>query len=212
MNKRIRLLISRGAESKYLSHLDVSRVWIRACRRAGLNVKYSEGFSPRPKLTIAAPLPVGVMAQADFLEIECAELARTVMQVLPTALPAGFGVHGAMEIDSAAPSLQASVYSAEYNLLVPCGLSLENIQGRLKAFLAAEEIIFKRLREGSMKEFNIRPLVLDAETKNLKDGILMMRVLLKCSMSGTGRSEEFCAALGLAAPLSITRTRLFLQD
>ena len=212
MSKRIRLLISRGEESKYLSHLDVSRIWVRACRRAGLNIKYSEGFSPNPKLIIASPLPVGVMAKADFLEIECEETARTVMQVLPSALPLGFGVHSAIEVAASLPSLQSLVSSAEYEVLVNCNFTYEELFQKIETFMDSESVIFKRVREGSSKEFNIRPLVLSAQIVSLQDGLLKMHLCLMCSPEGTGRCDEFCASTGLPVPISITRTRLFLRN
>jgi len=212
MSRRIRLLVSRGEECKYLSHLDVCRVWERACRRAGIKLKYSEGFSPHPKLTIAAPLPVGVTACADFLEIECDAMVRTVMQTLPSALPIGFEVHDAMEIDPAVESLQSLVHRAQYKVVVEYSGSVEQVEEKLRIFLEASEVLITRHREDRSKEINIRPLVLEARLENLENSRLTLILLLMCSAEGTGRCDEFCSALGLSAPLETCRTRLFLKE
>ena len=48
---RWRIRFSRGEELKYLSHLDLVRLWERGLRRAGVALAYSQGFSPHPHLS-----------------------------------------------------------------------------------------------------------------------------------------------------------------
>ena len=64
---RLRLKFSRGEKLKYLSHLDLMRLWERALRRAGLPAAYSEGFSPHPRISLASPLAVGVTSRAELM-------------------------------------------------------------------------------------------------------------------------------------------------
>jgi radical SAM-linked protein len=58
--QRLRITFARGKELKYISHLDLMRLWQRALRRADIPLAYSQGFSPHPRLSIAAPLAIGV--------------------------------------------------------------------------------------------------------------------------------------------------------
>jgi radical SAM-linked protein len=58
--QRLRIRFSRGEEIKYISHLDLMRLWQRALNRAGLEIAYSEGFNPHPRMSLAAPLALGV--------------------------------------------------------------------------------------------------------------------------------------------------------
>ena len=67
--QRLRVTFSRGEELKYLSHLDVMRLWERALRRADLPLAYSQGFSPHAKISIAAPLPLGVTGERELMDI-----------------------------------------------------------------------------------------------------------------------------------------------
>ena len=67
--QRLRLRFSKGEQLKYISHLDLARAWERAFRRAGLPVAHSQGFNPRPRLQIAAALPVGVTGRAEYLDV-----------------------------------------------------------------------------------------------------------------------------------------------
>lgn len=50
---------------KYISHLDLMRLFMRAMRRAGLPVKFSEGFSPHPKISIKRALKLGLESDSE---------------------------------------------------------------------------------------------------------------------------------------------------
>ncbi len=64
---RLRLRFCRGEEVKFISHLDIMRLWQRAFLRAGIPIAYSEGFSPHPRISLAAPLPLGITSEAVIL-------------------------------------------------------------------------------------------------------------------------------------------------
>ena len=66
---RLRVRFGRGPEVKFISHLDVMRFWERAFRRARIPLAYSEGFSPHPRISLAAPLPVGVTSEAELMDV-----------------------------------------------------------------------------------------------------------------------------------------------
>jgi len=57
---RLRVRFCRGEELKFISHLDIIRLWLRAMRRAGIPLEYTEGFSPHPRISLAVPLSVGL--------------------------------------------------------------------------------------------------------------------------------------------------------
>src|SRR5690242_6812802 len=67
--QRLRASFSRGQELRYITHLDLMRFWERALRRAQIDVAYSEGFSPHPQISLAAPLPVGVIARNELMDV-----------------------------------------------------------------------------------------------------------------------------------------------
>ena len=67
--QRLRLKFGRGEELKFLSHLDLMRLWERALRRAELPLAYSEGFTPHPRVALAAPLSVGVTSEAELMDV-----------------------------------------------------------------------------------------------------------------------------------------------
>ncbi len=82
---RLRLKFSRGEELKYISHLDLMRLWERALRRARIPIAYSEGFSPHPRLSLAAPLALGITSEAELIDIFLER--RLAPGLLTSALP-----------------------------------------------------------------------------------------------------------------------------
>ena len=62
------LCFSKEGDMKFISHLDLLRTFIRALRRAGIPVAYSQGFNHVPRLTFAAPLAVGMEGRNEYLD------------------------------------------------------------------------------------------------------------------------------------------------
>ncbi|MYG90977.1 MAG: DUF2344 domain-containing protein, partial [Chloroflexi bacterium] len=78
---RIHIRFAAEGPLKYVSHLDLMRVWERVFKRARLPLATSHGFSPRPKIALAAPLAVGVTSEAELLDVlltERVDLAETM--------------------------------------------------------------------------------------------------------------------------------------
>ncbi len=67
---RYRLTFSKVGIARLLSHLDMIRLFARAFRRAGLNMVYSEGYHPIPKISFSTALPVGMESLQEVCEIE----------------------------------------------------------------------------------------------------------------------------------------------
>lgn len=117
----IRLIFSfaRGEELKYLSHLDLIRLFIRALRRAGIAADFSRGITPRPRLSLAVPLPVGVTAGGEYGEIFLKESIspKQFVENLNLQLPPGIFINGARETEIEARSLGALIDCASYRAI-----------------------------------------------------------------------------------------------
>lgn len=65
-----RLLFQKTGNAIWISHLDLMRLFQRAFKRAGLHLKHTQGFNPRPSVSIALPLSVGVESQCELLDFD----------------------------------------------------------------------------------------------------------------------------------------------
>lgn len=67
---RVEFIFSKKGDMKYISHLDLMRLFMRAMRRAELPLKMTEGFSPHPKLSIKRALKLGVESDNEEARID----------------------------------------------------------------------------------------------------------------------------------------------
>ena len=85
----LRALFQKTGNAVYLSHLDLMRLFQRAFKRAGLPLTHTQGFNPRPSVSIALPLSLGVESRCELLDFEletdafsCDEICTRLNQAL----------------------------------------------------------------------------------------------------------------------------------
>lgn len=125
-------------ELRFLSHLDLMRLFERAARRAGLPLRFSEGYNTRPQLSLPTPHSVGIGGEDEPLLIELHEPAdpAELVRRLAAGLPAGAVPTGVVEILT--PAQRVRPDGAEYLCLLPPGVevssrSVEELRDRLAA-------------------------------------------------------------------------------
>ncbi|MBQ7797196.1 MAG: DUF2344 domain-containing protein [Lachnospiraceae bacterium] len=67
---KIRIKFSKQGNMIFIGHLDIMRYFQKVMRRADVNIRYSEGFSPHQIMSFAAPLGVGLTGSGEYLDIE----------------------------------------------------------------------------------------------------------------------------------------------
>lgn len=208
--QRLRVLFGRGEEIKYISHLDLMRMWERVFRRAGVPLAYSQGFNPQPRIALAAPLPVGMTSRGEIMDIWLVQplsSAEFKACVIPQ-LPPGAKILDVYEVSSVEPSLQSQLRWAEYTAVLKNNISSNEAMAKVAGLLAAKELPREWVRQKTVKRYDLRPFILDLSVENQNGSpVLMMR--LKADASGSGRPEEVLSALGLSAEdAQIERTKL----
>ncbi len=192
---------------RYISHLEQVRVWERAIRRAGLPLAYSGGFTPRPRLQVAAPLPLGFASEAEWLDLwlEQPVEPETIVRALTATLPEGLTIRNIEGVPPVAPSLPSQVVAARYVVTVETTVPADEIRRRIADLLAAETL----LRERRGRSYDLRPLILDLRLEKVSAGECVLTMLLSAREGATGRPEEVLDALGLADGFfRVTRRRI----
>ena len=210
---RLRVTFSRGEELKYLSHLDVMRLWERALRRANLPLAYSQGFSPHPKISIAAPLPLGVTGERELMDIVIQRRISPylVQKNLTSQLPKDMSITSVVQVPADVPSLQSQVRRAEYRVEVETDKPVDEIKAAIDSFLALAELPWQHKRDEEMRSYDIRKLVERVWFVEVRGTICVLGMCLRADGSASGRAEQVALALGFnGQPKSICRTGLFL--
>lgn len=198
--QRLRIVFAKEIELKYISHLDLLRVWERVLRRARVPLSYSQGFNPRPKLFFAAALPVGCTGRAEMLDLfleHRVELAQFAAG-LQGQLPAGLRLVSVREMELGLPALPSLVSAAEYEVRVEAQEDPESIQARIARLLESSSIPRRRERPDGARSYDLRPLVQGLRWVGRDGGVGVIRMRLRSDAHGTGRPDEVMAALGMA--------------
>jgi len=209
--QRLRITFSRAEEVKYISHLDLMRLWERALRRAAIPMAYSQGFSPHPKISLTAPLAIGVTSDGEVMDILLQKRVSPYffIKVVSEQLPSGIGILGVEQVSLTAPSLQSQVREAEYRVEVEADGGVDKVEAALRFFLAKEHIPWQHQRDTGVRRYDLRPLVHRLWLIGWQESRCTLGMRLRTDSRGTGRPEQVVAALGFPQrPISIHRTRL----
>jgi radical SAM family uncharacterized protein/radical SAM-linked protein len=213
---RMRVRYSKKASVQYLSHLDMTRLFERAIRRADLPIAYSEGFHPHPKIAFGPPLPLGLTSSAEYLDVQFAKpLIGDLAYKLGSNLPADVSILSTRVIFRKTESLMAAINVAEYQVDLRGSRVPDNFPDLLADLLANEHLSVRRVTPKESKVVDIREHVLDLRLAGceVKD-FLHMR--LRVGQSGHARPQEI---LGMVLNFSdeellripIERTGLFIE-
>jgi len=159
----IRFQYEKQEYSIFLGHLDVMSQVARAFRRAGITMKYSEGFHPKPKIGFSSALPLGVSSRVEFFDAEL--LDQTPVQIMISKLnenmPVGMRVVDAREISKQTPSLSKSISSNLFEFDLSAVADKLEIDRLIEEYEKDEERIVTRTSKRREKRLNIKEYLQD---------------------------------------------------
>ncbi len=143
----------------------MARIWERSVRRAKLPIAYSEGFSPRAKLSFGLALPTVFESVAEYADLTFDEPvpAEGLPELLTPLLPVGVDVVAATELEGKVESLQECVMATEWSLFVDGDLA--EVGAWARDLLAADSLEITRERKGKTRVDDVREALLDARVQ-----------------------------------------------
>lgn len=209
-SKRYRITFSKTSDMRFTSHLDTHHAWERTLRRAQVPLVYSQGFNPRPRISLGTALPLGCTSECELVDIwleeECSP--EDLLQDLRRVAPLGLHIKAVERVEKRQPSLQTQVIAVEYEVYIDPAPILEELCSSVQTLLDAETL--PRQRRG--KDYDLRPLIeaIEVIQDNVEGPQLRMR--LAAREGATGRPEEVLLALNLDPTLTRShRTRVILM-
>lgn len=159
-----RILFEKKGNAVWISHLDLMRLFQRAFKRAGLPLKHTQGFNPRPSVSIALPLSVGVESSCELLDFDFDgdKVANRIVRgklndfVVPGIRILKVYDNGGKIRDLA---LLDTVVTLEYDQGVP-----ENGAEKLRELFGREEVLVeKKTKSNGIQDQNIIPMIRQLE-------------------------------------------------
>jgi len=202
---------AKGPALRYLSHLELMRAFERAVRRAGVPVEHSQGFNPRPKITHASALAVGMSSEVEraWLVLSRPMAVAEVQRRLTGACPDGLQIIAVRQALTGTKPPYGQFDRAEYRIELPETQRVgPELEARIAELLARREISIMREKDGQARCVDIRPFV-----ESLQATDCGLRLVLAFGEGGQAKPVEVLAALGLWSPGEpvpwIHRTALF---
>ena len=200
---KARIKFRKYGVMRFIGHLDVMRFFQKAIRRAGIDVKYSEGFSPHQIMSFAAPLGIGVESQGEYMDIEVCSMAGTqdMKEALARVMVEGVEIISMSVLPDNAKNAMASVAAASYLLQRKEGdYPVDDLAGKLQAFLAQKTIPYTKETKKSVVELDLKEGIYELSA----DGSNAIRMMVNASSSGNIKPgmvmEAFCSFIGVEIP------------
>lgn len=195
----LRLLFSKTGNAIWISHLDTMRLFQRAFKRSGFHLKHTQGFNPRPSVSIALPLSVGVESNCELLDFELEDTDVTCTDIekkLNNNLIDGVRV---IKVYSNGTKLKYLKYlQCEVDLDYDGGIpeDAENQIGEL--FKRSELWLDKKSKNGTTSQ-NIIPMIRSISVGRLNGQTLRMSALI-CCQEPTLNPSQLSAAVATYLP------------
>jgi radical SAM-linked protein len=216
--QRWRLVVARDADAPPASQREIADAWTSAIEAAGLPLARTEGDRPRPRISFGAPLPVGMAAEGELIDVVLAERwpAWRVREALADRLPGEWRVVELVDVWLAGPPLAGRVAAADYRIEIAGPVDVTTLARAATELLDAERLPRERAKGDATVTYDLRPLLIAIEIEAGPPVIVRARTRFHPEL-GTGRPEEVLAAIGdrigsTVAAVSICRERLLLID
>ena len=175
-----RVLFEKTGNAIWISHLDLMRLFQRAFKRAGLPLKHTQGFNPRPSVSIALPLSVGVESHCELLDFdldgECVSFDE-ICRRLNEALVDGVKV---LEVyDNGKKLKELALLSCTVNLEYDGGLPTD-AQEKLRELFARESVMVMKKTKNGMQEQNIIPMIKYIDVRLVGENELALDATVCC--------------------------------
>ena len=175
-----RVLFEKTGSAVWMSHLDLMRLFQRAFKRAGLPLKHTQGFNPRPSVSIALPLSVGVESVCELLDFDLDGFSVPCDQIpqrLNDALVGGVRVLDAYETGRKLRDLALldCLIDLEYDKGVPAAAQ----EAIARLFRETSVLVEKKTKNG-IQEQDIIPMIRKMEIIQTEPGVLQLQTRICC--------------------------------
>lgn len=175
-----RALFEKTGNAAYISHLDLMRLFQRSFKRAGLPLTHTNGFNPRPSVSIALPLSLGVESCCELLDfdlegdsIPCDEIMDQLNRTLTE------GVRVLKVYDNGSKLKNLSYLSCDITLEYDAGIPL-NTSARIRELFANPEIVVEKKGKNGITQQNIAPMILELVIEECGTCEICLHTLICC--------------------------------
>ena len=194
-----RLLFEKTGNSVWISHLDLMRLFQRAFKRAGMPLTHTQGFNPRPSVSIAMPMSVGVESVCELLDFDldgepvaCDEIMTRLNDTLVE------GVRVLQVYENRKKIRDLSLLHCQVTLEYDNGIP-ENAISSLRTLFSRESLVVPKKSKNGIQEQDIIPMLNSMEFIEAGECELILDCVV-CCQNPTLNPMQLVAAIELHLP------------
>ncbi len=175
-----RALFEKTGNAIYISHLDLMRLFQRAFKRAGLPLTHTQGFNPRPSVSIALPMSVGVRSSCELLDfqldgedVDCDEILRRLNETLVE------GVRILAVYPECRKIRQIAYLDCTVTLEYDNGVPVDGVW-QIQELFSREELILEKTNRNGTRQENIIPMIRTLTVTRLDGNTLLLSARVCC--------------------------------
>ena len=195
-----RLLFEKTGNAVWISHLDLMRLFQRSFKRAGLPLTHTQGYNPRPSVSISLPLSVGVESRCELLEYELEGEEKPSHKEIVARLNAALveGVRVIHSYDNCAKIKNLAYLDAIVDLEYDCGIP-QGAEEAIGTLFAKKEIIVHKKSKNGMTDQDIAPMIKKLEI-SAPDGNTLRLSARVCCQNPSLNPAQLTAAIAKYLP------------
>lgn len=213
---KVRLSFYKKDYAKFVSHLDLMRMFQRIFRIAGVDVTFSQGFNPHPKMSIAYPLPVGVTSDEEYIDIQLDSKPDYIELVnkINSAMPRDIKVIRAWEPKDNMNSL----CQAEYTVNLTLNDSPDDLFKAVEEFCGRNDIIIDKKTKKGISDTDIKPMIKKITVLDIAGNNLILKFILSIGDKANLKASSVLDAMEKYIPgfeilfCDINRDALFKEN
>ncbi len=173
---KVRLSFSKKEFAKYISHLDLMKLFQRVFKIADVDISYSSGFNPHPKMSIGNPLPLGVTGDCEFMDISVDSEPdyKKITESLNKVLPEGIKILKSYEPVKPLNIIKKSEYTIELYLKE----EISNFMEYVEALKKKDDIVISKKTKSGISNVDIKPFIYRLDILSIENKKIVIKTVL----------------------------------
>ena len=206
-----RALFEKMGNARYISHLDLMRVFQRAFKRAGLPLTHTQGFNPRASVSIALPLSLGVESKCELLDFELEQpvACEEIREKLNAALIEGVHIRKVYNQGQKLKNLTLlqSRLILEYDRPLP-----EDAVTQIQSLFSRPELVVEKKGKNGVTQQDIIPMLRSLSVSKSDDREVELAVLHSCQNPSLNPMQISVAIAKFLPELAPDYVRCFREE
>lgn len=173
---KVRIKFEKSGIMRFIGHLDMMRYFQKAFRRSGIDIQYSQGFSPHQLISVAAPLGVGLTSTGEYMDIVMGECpsSKELVDRINEQMVEGVRILSAVALPDNSKNAMSIVDTADYRISFRENMEPDfDLSEAIEKFMSQNAIMVTKKTKKSEKTMDIKPMI---HTLREENGTCFMNV------------------------------------